>query len=173
MKTPGVLAMILVAASTFAVGLLIRLPLQLKPAPAGGDADRLGPSNRITSARTTRTKPPPALRPDALAAEAALSGDFQAAVQHALSDPSRGHRYEALGKLAKSLSGAELPGALKVAQSLKDSEAKVILSRAVMERWGELDPEEALKAAQAVPNVQLRSQAINAVVTSWAAKDPD
>ncbi|MGO8701351.1 MAG: hypothetical protein ACLQVY_27000 [Limisphaerales bacterium] len=94
-------------------------------------------------------------------------------LRRALNNPEAGGRHEALGKLFKSLSAAEIPEVFKLLR--KETEVLTTENELVAEllaRWAASDPKEALPWAQGLPNFKLRAGMMRKILEVWASNDP-
>ncbi|WP_309384531.1 hypothetical protein [Cerasicoccus frondis] len=73
---------------------------------------------------------------------------------------------------AMSLSGSELQDALNEVLAMPAGRERNALVYQMLERWGALDPTNALAYANSMTSMEMRSRGVGQVLEGWATKDP-
>jgi hypothetical protein len=133
----------------------------------------VGPSPAATYRSEPRTQSATEL-PTAHLAGSALSSasesEFMARLHDALSISHPTQRDKAITALADGLNGPEIRDALERLDKIHLRERSRV-RRALLARWGELDPEGAIAFAMTVSNASDRAEAVSAVLGGWIEKD--
>ncbi len=88
------------------------------------------------------------------------------------SGPSR-KRWEALQTLARSISAADAPKALQIADKVLGRNEYWNFRYYLLQHWAEQDPMAVLAYGESLKNRQERTQAITQALSEWARKDPN
>ncbi len=94
--------------------------------------------------------------------------NLTARIEKARAERNIDSRLNALAGIAKELSLAEIPDALKAAESLKSLREQIALRDSTLRRWGELAPAEAFAYVAAMPEGFSKVETIRSVAAAYA-----
>jgi hypothetical protein len=94
-----------------------------------------------------------------------------ARVAHAREEKKNDARLSALGEIARSLSLAEIPEALRLANGLSSLRERMALGDMALRRWGELAPAAAFAHVAAMPESYSKIETIRSVAVAFAKAD--
>jgi hypothetical protein len=119
---------------------------------------------------TRQTLPDPIVHSAELARTSPNQSEFVTRLHEALSIGNRIQRDKAMVAIADGMNVAEIRDALTRLESIHVRE-RAGIRKALLARWGELDPKGAIGFAMEVTNAAERTEAVNAVLAGWIEKD--
>src|SRR5215831_2027906 len=93
---------------------------------------------------------------------------FHSVLQHALREPQIDRRLQLLSDVGANLSLAEIPDALKAADSLKELRERMVLRQTALVRWGELSPADAFVHIAKLPESQWKANTLREAAARFA-----
>jgi hypothetical protein len=110
---------------------------------------------------------------NSIAATTETNNPITVALTHALHEPDLDKRLEQIADVGAKLALAEIPDALKAADSLKELREQMVLKQSALSRWSELSPEDAFAWIARLPESQLKANALREAAARFAAKNPE
>lgn len=100
-----------------------------------------------------------------------VTGDLASALQALASETDRDRRLFAMRDLVNSIAIKDMPSALAQANTIKRPELPLNVLKVLFSRWGEAEPQTAVKYVQALPRSQEQKLGVQGVLDGWVRQD--